>query len=69
MMITIATSAATLIAMIATVEPYGIVGVAIASTAGQVLQNGIVLLVVKQKTGMWTHIGFRGISQLWRTRR
>jgi len=62
--ITIATSAATLIAMIATAKPYGIVGVAISKTAGQVLQNVIVLLVVKQKTGMWTHIGFRGISQL-----
>jgi O-antigen/teichoic acid export membrane protein len=69
MMITIATSAATLIAMIATVKPYGIVGVAIASTAGQVLQNVIVLLVVRQKTGMWTHAGFRGITQLWRTTR
>jgi O-antigen/teichoic acid export membrane protein len=69
MMITIAVSAATLIAMIATVKPYGIVGVAIAATAGQVLQNVIVLLVVKQKTGMWTHIGFRGVFQSWRTAR
>jgi O-antigen/teichoic acid export membrane protein len=69
MVITIATSAATLIAMLATVKPYGIVGVAIAKAAGQILQNGIVLLVVKQKTGMWTHAGFRGISQLWRIAR
>jgi O-antigen/teichoic acid export membrane protein len=69
MMITIASSAATLIAMLATVKPYGIVGVAIAKAAGQILQNGIVLLVVKQKTGMWTHAGFRGISQLWRIAR
>jgi O-antigen/teichoic acid export membrane protein len=69
MVITIATSAATLIAMIATAKPYGIAGVAIAKTAGQVLQNGIVLLVVKQKTGMWTHVGFRGITRLWRTKR
>jgi O-antigen/teichoic acid export membrane protein len=67
MMITIATSAATLVAMIATVKPYGIVGVAIALTAGQVLQNVIVLLVVRQKTGMWTHVGFKGVSKLWRT--
>jgi hypothetical protein len=67
--ITIASSAATLIAMIATVEPYGIIGVAISVAASQVLQNGIVLLVVKHKTGMWTHIGFRGISQLWRITR
>jgi O-antigen/teichoic acid export membrane protein len=66
MVITIAVSTATLIAMLATVEPYGIIGVAMSGTAGQVLQNGIVLLVVKQKTGMWTHVGFKGISQLWR---
>jgi len=69
MVITIATSAATLIAMIAAAEPYGIAGVAIAKTAGQVLQNGVVLLVVKRKTGMWTHVGFKGISQLWRIAR
>ena len=69
MVVTIAVSTATLIAMLATVEPYGIIGVAISGTTGQVLQNGIVLLVVKQKTGMWTHVGFKGISQLWRTMR
>ncbi len=69
MVITICVSAATFIAMLATAAPYGIVGVAIAKTAGQVLQNVIVLLVVKQKTGMWTHVGFRGMSQTWRTTR
>jgi len=37
--------------------------------AGQVLQNGIVLLVVKQKTGMWTHVGFKGLSGLLRMTR
>jgi O-antigen/teichoic acid export membrane protein len=69
MVITIATSAASLIAMLATVEPYGIAGVAMSRMAGQVLQNGVVLLVVKQKTGMWTHVGFRGISHPWRIAR
>jgi O-antigen/teichoic acid export membrane protein len=69
MVITITSSAATLIAMFAAVKPYGIVGVAMAKAAGQILQNGIVLLVVKQKTGMWTHVGFRGMSQLWRITR
>jgi len=64
MVITIISSAATFIAMFAAVKPYGIAGVAMAKTAGQILQNGIVLLVVKQKTGMWTHVGFRGISRL-----
>jgi O-antigen/teichoic acid export membrane protein len=69
MVITIAVSSATLIAMLAAVEPYGIIGVAISGTAGQVLQNVIMLLVVKQKTGMWTHVGFKGISKLWRIAR
>jgi O-antigen/teichoic acid export membrane protein len=69
MVITIVISAATLIAMLATVEPYGIVGVAMCKTADLILQNGIVLLIVKRKTGMWTHVGFKGISQLWRIAR
>jgi O-antigen/teichoic acid export membrane protein len=69
MMITIAISALTLGAMLATVEPFGKVGVATSKTVGQILQNGVVLLVVKQKTGMWTHIGLRGISRPWRTSR
>lgn len=66
MVITIATSAATIIAMIAAAKPYGIAGVAISKTAGQILQNGIVLFVVKQKTGMWTHVGFRRLLDLLR---
>jgi O-antigen/teichoic acid export membrane protein len=69
MAITIAISAATLIAMLATVRPYGLVGVVVCRMAGHVLQNGIQLVVVKQKTGMWTHVGFRGIAQLWRITR
>lgn len=69
MVITIISSGATLLAMFATVEPYGIAGVAAAKAAGQILQNGIVLLVVRQKTGMWTHIGFRGISRPWSIKR
>ncbi len=64
MVLTIATSAATFAAMLAAVGPYGIVGVATARMAGQVLQNGIVLLVVKRKTGMWTHVGFKGLPGL-----
>src|SRR5829696_7036346 len=66
MVITIATSVVTLIAMLATAKPYGIAGVAMSKMAGQVLQNGIVLLVVKRRTGMWTHVRLKGISQLWR---
>jgi hypothetical protein len=55
--------------MFAAIGSYGIVGVAMAKAVGQILQNGIVLLVVKKKTGMWTHIGFRGMPRLWRTTR
>jgi O-antigen/teichoic acid export membrane protein len=66
MAITIASSTATLIAMLAVVEPYGIVGVATSRMVGQILQNVIVLLVVKRKTGMWTHVRLSGISRPWR---
>ncbi len=69
MVITIATSAATFTAMFAVVEPFGIAGVAVARAAGQILQNGIVLVVVKRKTGMWTHVGFKGLPGLLRTAR
>jgi len=69
MIITIVTSAAMLIAMFAIVRPYGIVGMAILNMVGSVLQSGIVLLMVKYKTGMWTHVGFREMSQLWRITR
>ncbi len=69
LVITIATSVPTLLAMLATVEPYGIAGVALSRAVGQIVQNGIVLLVVKRKTGMWTHVGFKGMSQFWRIAR
>ena len=69
MVITIISSAATFVAMFAAVGPYGIVGVAMAKAAGQILQNGVVLLVVKHKTGMWTHIGFGGMPRPWRVTR
>jgi O-antigen/teichoic acid export membrane protein len=69
MMITIVTNTATLIAMLATVKPYGIVGVAMSKMAGDILVSGVMLLAVKRKTGMWTHVGFKGIPQLWRSTR
>jgi O-antigen/teichoic acid export membrane protein len=69
MVVTTVTSAATLIAMLVVVGPYGIVGMAVLNMVGSVLQSGIVLLMVKHKTGMWTHVGFKGISQLWRIAR
>lgn len=69
MTITIVTSTAMLIAMLAIVRPYGIVGMATVNMIGSVIQSGIVLLMVKHMTGMWTHVGFGGLSQLWRITR
>ena len=69
MMIAIATSAATFAAMLAAVEPYGLAGVAVARTAGQLLQNALMLLMVKQKTDMWTHVGLKGLPGLLRVMR
>lgn len=64
MTVAIATSVATFATMIAVVGPYGIAGVAAAVTGGQVLQNGLMLILVKRKTGMWTHAGFEGLPSL-----
>jgi O-antigen/teichoic acid export membrane protein len=64
MTIAIATSAATFAAMLAVAGPYGIAGVAVARMAGQVLQNALMLVMVKRKTGMWTHMRFRRVLDL-----
>lgn len=67
MIITIACGIVTLSMMVAAVGPYGIIGVAMARLAGYVLQNGLVWLMVKQKTGMWTHIGFKDLFDIFRS--
>lgn len=67
MIITIACGIVTLLMMVAAVGHYGLIGVAMARLAGYVLQNGLVLLMVKQKTGMWTHIGFKDLSDIFRS--
>lgn len=59
MIITIITSTATFAGMLATVGPYGIVGVATARMGGTILQNVLTLVMVRRKTGMWTHVGFK----------
>jgi O-antigen/teichoic acid export membrane protein len=45
------------VAILAT-QRYGSVGVACAAALTTVLQNVIMVLVAKRKTGMWTHVMF-----------
>jgi hypothetical protein len=40
------------------VRDYGPVGVASTSAAIMILQNVLLVLVAKRKTGMWTHVRF-----------
>ncbi|BBL79338.1 hypothetical protein RxyAA322_11920 [Rubrobacter xylanophilus] len=58
MAVSLATGAATLAAMFVLVVPYGIAGVVAARVAGLVLQNLLLWLAARYRTGMWTHAGF-----------
>lgn len=58
MTISLATGGATLAAMFLAVGPYGITGVVAARVSGLVLQNLLLWLAAKYRTGMWTHAGF-----------
>jgi O-antigen/teichoic acid export membrane protein len=40
------------------VRPYGIVGVALGSTCALVVQNGVMLVLTRTKTGIWTYANF-----------
>ena len=66
MLMIIASGVAMPMAMIAAAGAYGITGVAMVRLVGAVLQNGLTVLVVKQKTGMWVHAGFIRISDMLR---
>jgi O-antigen/teichoic acid export membrane protein len=69
MVIAVTTGVATFAGMIAAVEPYGIVGVATVRMVGQILQNALMLILTKWRTGMWTHMGLRGSLDLLRMAR
>ena len=56
----------TVTAGLAAVGPYGATGVAGAAAAGISAYNTVLWLVAKRKTGMWTHVGFRGFSDVMR---
>jgi O-antigen/teichoic acid export membrane protein len=55
MSITIACGALTVVGAILLVEPYGVTGVASVAAAAMLLQNALMLLSSKLKTGIWTH--------------
>jgi O-antigen/teichoic acid export membrane protein len=69
MTIALATGTATFAGMLVVVGPYGIAGVATVRMAGQILQNGLMLVMAKRRTGMWTHVGLKGIPGLLRATR
>ena len=69
MVIALTTGTATFAGMLAAVGPYGIVGVATVRMVGQVLQNGLMLVMARRRTGMWTHMGFKGLPGLLRVMR
>jgi len=69
MSITIASGLAMVIAMVAVAGPYGVTGIAVVRLVGAVLTNGLWVVVTKQKTGMWIHVGFSNISNLLRIAR
>jgi O-antigen/teichoic acid export membrane protein len=56
----------TVMAGLGAVGPYGATGVAGAAAAGISAYNTVLWLVAKRKTGMWTHVGFRDLSDVMR---
>lgn len=55
MSITIACGALTIVGAVLLVQPYGATGVASVAAATMLLQNALMLLFSKRKTGIWTH--------------
>jgi O-antigen/teichoic acid export membrane protein len=66
MWITIICGTVMLTAMIAAVGPYGMTGVAVCRLAGWALQNGLMVLMTKQKLGIWIHASLIRPSELLR---
>lgn len=69
MVITVASSLVMAIGGLSVVGPYGATGIAAAAAAGVAICNISFWLVAKRKTGMWTHAGFTGFSDLLRAAR
>ena len=66
MLITLGGGSIMVIGGLALVGPFGITGVAAATTAGIIVTNVSYWLAVRRKTGMWTHAGFGELSYLLR---
>jgi O-antigen/teichoic acid export membrane protein len=56
MVVAIITSSLTVSVAIWAVQHYGATGVAAAASAGLILQQAVLLVLVKKKTGIWTHV-------------
>jgi O-antigen/teichoic acid export membrane protein len=69
MAITLASSLVMVIGGLAVVGSYGATGVAAAAATGVAICNISFWLLAKRKTGMWTHAGFTGLSDLLRAAR
>jgi len=65
MVITIICGFVTAISALLLVQPYGGVGVANAAAFGMVLQNVLMLLMARKKTGIWTHFGIGLLSKYY----
>lgn len=64
MTITVAGGLLTVIAGLLAVGSYGMTGVAVTAAAGIAAYNVALWLAARYKTGMWTHVGFSGFSNL-----
>ena len=56
--VSLLTSPLFIVGALLAVRDYGPVGVACAAGATTALQNVIMVLLAKRKTGMWTHVSF-----------
>ncbi|BAP56000.1 polysaccharide biosynthesis protein [Thioploca ingrica] len=64
MLITIICSSVAIISSIGLVQKYGVIGVATASSLALILQNSLMLLMVRLKTTMWTHFSIKIVFNL-----
>jgi O-antigen/teichoic acid export membrane protein len=62
MLISIACGVINISAAVLVVDGYGLNGVAAVAAATMILQNGLMLMSSKWKTGMWTHATFSRLS-------
>ena len=62
MLISIACGVINISAAVLVVDRYGLNGVAAVAAATMILQNGLMLMSSKRKTGMWTHARFSRLS-------